>query len=246
MDKYLEKYKCEGLLNTIFFGRGNKNKVILKMLNPNNNETEIENYWENQVPFFSTNTYIRFDSRDFLHSKIELSSILEELSKNRTITSQCSKIFFVQNINCLANKEQERFRQIIEDSYYSRFIFTCENIDSLDPAIISRCFLIQIKTENESYTNSDTEYHKTILKNMGIHEPEQLMADILLKELKQCDTLKKIHVIADKIHTSEIDIVNMFKESEIHSIRDIQKYAAKKNPTQFDCLLLLLKIKKSL
>jgi hypothetical protein len=81
---------------------------------------------------------------------------------------------------------------------------------------------------------------------MGIHEPEQLMADILLKELKQCDTLKKIHVIADKIHTSEIDIVNMFKESEIHSIRDIQKYAAIKHPTQFDTLLLLLKIKKHL
>ena len=80
MDKYLDKYVNQGLLNTIFFGRGNKNKVILKMLNPNN-ETEIENFWENQVPFFSTNTYIRFDSRDFLHSKIIHHNVQNEPNK---------------------------------------------------------------------------------------------------------------------------------------------------------------------
>jgi len=249
LEKKLETYLKGGLLNTIFFGRGNKNKVIFKMLNPNN-DTETENRWENRVTFYSTNNYIRFDSRDFIKNKSELISILGDLSKNKTITpSQYSNIFFVQNLNCLDTKQQEGFRQIIEDAYHSRFIFTCENIDSLDPALISRCSLIQIRTDTQNYINSDTEYHKNILKHMGIIDPEKTMTNILLREIKSSDSLKKIHAIADKIHTSEIDIINTFKESENiipSTVYDLQKYATIKNPTQFDTLLLLLKIKKAL
>ena len=242
LDSTLKSYMQNGkLLNTIFFGIGDKLTTISNMLNPDNEKcVETENLWEN-IPFYSTPKYIRFDCREFVKSRCEIVSVLEELSAMKNINSTTTKLFWVDNVDCI---EQNNFRQIIEDSYAtSRFIFTCTNIDMIDPAIKSRCVLIHLK---------DMGKNKFIrmLDSMNVESPDQHLHDEIMKTLIDSKTVREIHELAEKIYISEIDIVRMFHKIEIDDfskfVCEIQKFAAIQRPSQYDIFLLFLKMKKYL
>ena len=75
--------------------------------------------------------------------KANLSTIIEEIARTRDVSINNNKVIYIRNFNYLGN-QQESFRQLVEDTYLTcRYVFTCRNIDSVDPALNSRCFLIK-------------------------------------------------------------------------------------------------------
>ena len=148
----LYKYISNGILNTIFYGSQGvgKHTLILKMFNSLNNgiieKEKIQNLEENGIRIYSTSRYIRFDAKECVRKKANLPKIIEEISRTRDISgdSNTHKIIYIRYINYLED-QQEAFRQLVEDTHLTcRFVFTCRNIDTVDPALNSRCLLVRV------------------------------------------------------------------------------------------------------
>jgi replication-associated recombination protein RarA len=234
----ITKYFSQGMLNTIFYGgRGvGKHTLVLKMLNSGKHEKEKIRFWEDTgVRFYSTSTYIRFDAKECVRKKANLPKIIEEIGRTRDISADCSKIIYIRYLNYLG-AQQEAFRQLVEDTYLTcRYVFTCRNIDSVDPALNSRCFLIRVPTplaERMLY------FTRERLPDVSIELLRKMVdeSDGNLNSLKHLTMLhKKIsnregHNTYRDIHKEIADvIINKLKEatsvSIIHSLAEKYHYS---------------------
>lgn len=246
LEKKIKNYVSHGLLNTIFYGpKGSgKHTLVLKMLNSlcSNIETENEKcrQWEETgVNFYSTSTYIRFDARECIRKKANLLQIIEEIGRTRDISGDSNKIIYIRYVNYLG-EQQEAFRQLVEDSYLTcRYIFTCRNIDTIDPALNSRCFLIRVPTPPDkvltdyamcrapelseeacerlvkfSKGNMNTLKNHLVIqkKNLtkdGVVDVMRVVATSLQNDLINALNLSTIHSISEKYHYSEFVITDI-------------------------------------
>ena len=238
IENRITKYFSQGMLNTIFYGgRGvGKHTLVLRMLNSGKNEKEKIRTWEDTgVRFYSTSSYIRFDAKECVRKKANLPKIIEEIGRTRDISADCSKIIYIRYLNYLG-EQQEAFRQLVEDTYLTcRYVFTCRNIDSVDPALNSRCFLIRVprpRSEKLLYfcrqliPNGDM----CLLKQM-VNESEGNLNSLkhltmLHKKISKRDgyeTYNDIHLeVANSIQEK---LVNATVVSTIHSLAEKYHYS---------------------
>ena len=199
LEKKIKNYVSHGLLNTIFYGQKGtgKHTLVLKILNSIGsniaNENEKCRQWEDTgVNFYSTSTYIRFDARECMRKKANLLQIIEEIGRTRDISADSNKVIYIRYVNYLGD-QQEAFRQLVEDSYLTcRYIFTCRNIDTIDPALNSRCFLIRVPSPP----------NEILISYLMCKEPK--LSEVSCKRLVKCsngnmNTLKNLLVIQKKI-----------------------------------------------
>tara|TARA_Y100000389_G_scaffold194575_1_gene224782 strand:+ start:208 stop:1080 length:873 start_codon:yes stop_codon:yes gene_type:complete len=214
LENKAKKYVSHGLLNTIFHGpKGSgKHTLVLKMLNSlwSNTENEKEKcrQWENTgVNFYSTSTYIRFDARECMRKKTNLLKIIEEIGRTRDISGDTNKVIYIRYVNYLGD-QQEAFRQLVEDSYLTcRYIFTCRNIDTIDPALNSRCFLIRVPSPSK----------ETLINYIKILEPGfsiELCESIAKISNGNLNSLKNLLMIQKK-NVSEINAVDVLSRVAI-------------------------------
>jgi replication factor C subunit 3/5 len=246
LEDKVKNYVSHGLLNTIFYGpRGSgKHTLVLKMLNSLKSGDECEKekvrQWEDSgVIFYSTSTYIRFDARECMRKKANLLKIIEEIGRTRDISADSNKVIYIRYVNYLRD-QQEAFRQLVEDSYLTcRYIFTCRNIDTIDPALNSRCFLIRVPAPSDRVLDDyvEEEYpelcvssrenivrlsqgNMNTLKNLLIVYKKKTdsslgtdvlreVAQLIQSKLKKTLNLSTIHSIAEKYHYSEFVITDI-------------------------------------
>tara|TARA_B100001564_G_C20658565_1_gene680465 strand:+ start:669 stop:1556 length:888 start_codon:yes stop_codon:yes gene_type:complete len=234
----ITKYFSQGMLNTIFYGgRGvGKHTLVLKMLNSGKHEKEKIRFWEDTgVRFYSTSTYIRFDAKECVRKKANLPKIIEEIGRTRDISADCSKIIYIRYLNYLG-EQQEAFRQLVEDTYLTcRYVFTCRNIDSVDPALNSRCFLIRVPTPSP-------EKMIYFAREKAPKEPIELLKSMVNESGGNLNSLKHLTMLHKKIsnregydtysdiHKEVADLImNKLKDAEdvssIHSIAEKYHYS---------------------
>ena len=114
--------------------------------------------------------------KECVRKKANLPKIIEEISRTRDISADSNKIIYIRYLNYLGD-QQEAFRQLVEDTYLTcRYVFTCRNIDSVDPALNSRCFLIRVpspcKKHMLSYTNEVLPDVSLFLREKMVHESD--------------------------------------------------------------------------
>jgi len=204
----LTQYISNGILNTIFYGQPGvgKHTLILNMfksLNQNLKEKEKIQFWEEScVRIYSTSTYIRFDAKECVRKKANLPKIIEEISRTRDISADSNKIIYIRYINYLG-AQQEAFRQLVEDTHLTcRYVFTCRNIDTIDPALNSRCLLIRVPSPS---VNSLIEF----TNKYSIHRlTESETKKIISYSDKNINTLKHIIMLSNKM--SKVDNYEMY------------------------------------
>ena len=199
MEDRIIKYISQGMLNTIFYGgRGvGKHSLVLKMLNSinkNSHEKEKVRYWENTgVRFYATSAYIRFDAKECLRRKANLPMIIEEIGRTRDILADNHRIIYIRNLNYLG-EQQEVFRQLVEDTYLTcRYVFTCRNIDSIDPALNSRCFLICVPSPSVGTLTTIAE------GALPQNTPPDIIRQIVHMSDRNMNTMKHLIMLRKKI-----------------------------------------------
>tara|TARA_Y100000389_G_scaffold37455_2_gene31801 strand:+ start:3044 stop:3970 length:927 start_codon:yes stop_codon:yes gene_type:complete len=294
IEEKLYKYISKGILNTIFYGPPGigKHTLILKMLNRNNHgdgnitleKEKVHRLDENGVRIYTTSKYIRFDAKECVLKKANLPKIIEEISSTRDISGDSNKIIYIRYINHLES-QQEAFRQLVEDTYLTcRYVFTCRNIDTIDPALNSRCLLINVSHPSRDIlsnyvcnlmTDDNLKSEEIIIQILEVsgvnlntiknvtmlvcklYRNKQIeccpdivkeMSEYIENELTNAKKLSDIQHFAEKIHYSELSILDLCKKiNKKHLfIRDFQKYSSILNPTLYDTFVLLLKLTKKM
>ena len=219
----LSQYISNGILNTIFYGGPGvgKHTLILNMfrsLNPNLKEKEKVQFWEETgVRIYSTSNYIRFDAKECVRKKANLPKIIEEISRTRDISADSNKIIYIRYINYLGS-QQEAFRQLVEDTHLTcRYVFTCRNIDTIDPALNSRCLLIRVPAPNNDALIDFTHSH-------SIHNLEPSHIDTIISySNKNLNTLKHIIMYTNKMFkTDNFKLRNILSDMANSIISDIK------------------------
>lgn len=233
----IKKYISQGMLNTIFYGgKGvGKHYLVLRMLNSINNdpfEKEKMRYWEDVgLRFYTTSTYIRFDAKECIRKKVNLAMIIEEIARTRDVCVNNNKVIYIRNFNYLSH-QQECFRQLVEDTYLTcRYVFTCRNIDSVDPALNSRCFLIRVPSPSintlknfaytELLTDSSSEIDELVyMCNSNLNTLKHL---IMLKKKKNAKNNKKEdfpNIVQDMATLIKEELSQLTDLSELHSLAE--------------------------
>lgn len=280
IEERLMRYVSRGMLNTIFYGPNGSGKhtLALKMLNSLNKdvqEKEKTRQWEDSgITFYSTSTYIRFDAKECTRNKANLPQIIEEIGCTRDISGDSNKVIYIRNINYLGD-QQESFRQLVEDTYLTcRYVFTCHSIDTVDPALNSRCFLIRVPSpsedvlkkwifeENPSYDGKicdrliqNSKRNMSTLKTL-MHlqkkipetvNPLENIGKSIQERFRDCNNLSTIHSLAEKYHYSEFAILDICRcmDNVGDVVIHLQKYASLPIPSLYDTIMLFMSIAKS-
>jgi replication-associated recombination protein RarA len=250
IEERIKKYVSHGLLNTIFHGpKGSgKHSIVLKMLNSLNSnlyEKEKVRQWEETgITFYSTSTYIRFDAKECIRKKANLPKIIEEIGRTRDISADSNKVIYIRYLNYLGD-QQEAFRQLVEDTYLScRYVFTCRNIDSVDPALISRCFLVRIPSPTREILKNFINDYKP---NININTSDDLTEELKEKLIDMCNgnlnTLQNLILL--QLKNSEPNPPDVLKEfcdqifkdcSNLKNLSNIQSISEKIHYSEFSIL----------
>lgn len=206
--------------------------------------------------------YLRFDGRTIANNKMNLADAISNITSTRNVTNT-KKVIFVKNFNLLSSYTQEQFREIIENNFDTAiFVITTSNINSIDPAIISRCFVQKIKQTNEEMqsfikshgiTNTDVvreilkvshNYNiiRTMIKIYNIkHElvdVNRILADELENEMKWCNDLNDLLRIVEKYFSFYLDMSQICKYIKSADIQDLIDYET--STKSFNDLTILL------
>jgi len=206
--------------------------------------------------------YLRFDGRTIANNKMNLADAISNITSTRNVTNT-KKVIFVKNFNLLSSDTQEQFREIIENNFDTAiFVITTSNINSIDSAIISRCFVQKIKQTNEEMqsfmkshgiTNTDVvreilkvshNYNiiRTMIKIYNIkHElvdVNRILADELENEMKSCNDLNDLLKIVEKYFSFYLDMSQICKYIKSADIQDLIDYET--STKSFNDLTILL------
>tara|TARA_Y100000389_G_scaffold148109_2_gene147160 strand:- start:7670 stop:8569 length:900 start_codon:yes stop_codon:yes gene_type:complete len=231
IDTRIQKYVSNGLLNTIFYGpKGSgKHTIVLRMLNSLNSniyEKEKVRHWEGtDITFYSTSTYIRFDAKDCIRKKANLPKIIEEIGRTRDISADSNKVIYIRYLNFLG-EHQESFRQLVEDTFQTcRYVFTCRNIDCVDPALNSRCFLVRLPSPPKDTLRQFVKEYKPSFKIAGFRDaPAPLIDNLINLSSGNLNTLKNLILLQmkeDKITTP--DVLQIFSKQIFERCKNYEK-----------------------
>ena len=237
----LYQYISNGILNTIFYGGPGvgKHTLILNMfrsLNPNLKEKEKVQFWEETgVRIYSTSNYIRFDAKECVRKKANLPKIIEEISRTRDISADSNKIIYIRYINYLGS-QQEAFRQLVEDTHLTcRYVFTCRNIDTIDPALNSRCLLIRVPapsnksliefTNNHSIHSLKPDHIDTLISysNKNLNTLKHII--MYTNKMLPTDNYKLTNILSDMANTIINDLENTEKISKVQTLSEKYHYS---------------------
>ena len=134
--------------NIIIYGNPGSGKTTLfKSVFDNLNETAT---FINEIEFKVNSKYIIFDAIDSeqVNNKNLIDTFLE-LTETRQFDNK-SKLIVIKNFDLLKKEQKIIFREIIENqTINSIFIFITSNLNRIDNAIKSRCFLLKCKPDTE-------------------------------------------------------------------------------------------------
>lgn len=253
----IKSYVKHGFLNTIVYGDGGvgKNYVVTQMLNNSMTpEKEIISSY-NEINFFSTSKYIKFDAAQCQPD--ELLKAVEEISSTKNYLNQ-NKVIYIRNVHSCGHY-QKNLRQLIEDTFHTtRYVFTTHNLDTIDTALKSRCMLLHVppptihELENiilSKFPHISSQEIAQIIKlssynlnklniilahykvSKKIPHIESVFANHL--ENKLSTNLNTIHSLAEYVHQSDISLNDAFKymKNLDKIIPFVQKYMTHPSPS---------------
>ena len=208
------------------------------------------------VEFRENSSYLRFDARLLKQSKNVL-NVINEIISTKNMKNE-AKIIFFKNFNILHEDVKKKFRELIENNLHNAvFVFTTNNINTIDKAIISRCFLLNVKSDinyiksitNDKYDKvmkitNDINIVKAIMDNYKITNEiidlNQIISKKFLNEINECKNLTNLLKLSEKYVSFNLNFTKIFESMNL-DLKDIVEYESS-NQSFNDFFLIILKI----
>lgn len=199
--------------NIIIYGvPGSGKTTLFKSVFDNLNETST---FINGLEFKINTRYIIFDAIDSeqVNNKNLIDTFLE-LTETRQFDNK-SKIIVIKNFDLLKKEQKIIFREIIENqTINSIFIFITSNLNRIDNAIKSRCFLLKCKP--------DTEKLNIFLKSHNINDDNKEKILKISKNFKIVKSMIEIYKLTNEI----IDVNELYLKQIIYDIKTQNNFAS--------------------
>tara|TARA_B110000208_G_scaffold42200_1_gene55927 strand:+ start:2008 stop:3048 length:1041 start_codon:yes stop_codon:yes gene_type:complete len=231
--KNLLNFNDSNINHTLFYGQSNSGKRTLinaflkNMFNDNIKTTKFfkdisYNNTKVSIEYMASQYHYELNLCEYGFSdKFIITEFIQKILSYKNITDGHLKIIVLYNIDKINIEAQYALRKILEKySKNGRFIFSTNNINSVDKAILSRCVYIRVPKPKK-------EYIREYIKKLCININKSVINAIISKT---DNNLSKINEIIYLYNTTEFDINSVLKSLDNkHIVKEIYNLILVKN-----------------
>ena len=188
----LSRYKDDKISNTIFFGVNNSGKKtivnaflnhifhtdVMKQTSVHSTDIKISNNTV-KVEYLSSPYHFEINLYEFgYYDRNIITDFIQDILSYKNINVGVMKIIVINHFDKISKGAQLSLRRIIEKTCDNgRFILICENISSVDNAILSRFSLVRVPKPSKS---DISKYIISKLSNYSIDYDSKLVDDLII------------------------------------------------------------------